>query len=283
MQDSLTVDDLDMSRVKGRNTTVWQGREVAYYNWNHPLVGEVRIGDLLQRYADQYHWNRLIKPGSVCVDVGAHSGDTTVPMGVFAYDHAKAKPGKVVAVEPNRDVYPVLEVNARANGGWSQFVLSPNAVTKTDGEMVELVDHGNQNCNGGLIDSNFSEALQAQMANMAQVRTQVEGIRLDTLLSRSCSEAELATLSFVKTDCEGYDKEILRAAKDFLGEYKPYMFVEWFDLFPAWEDHDDLFSAIDEIGFVPFDPTTLQPLNREIKLADLLLVHQSRVHTLSDL
>jgi len=283
MQDSLTVDGLDMTHVKGRHSTTWRGQDVTFCNWDHPLVREQRIDELLRTYAEQYHWDRLIKAGSLCVDVGAHCGDTTIPMGVFAYDHALGQPGKVLAVEPNRDVYPVLEVNARLNGGWSEFTLSRNAITKTDGEMVELVDHGNQNCNGGLIDANFSEALQAQMSNLAQVRTPVEGARLQTLLSSLYSDVELAKLSFVKTDCEGYDKEILRAAKDFLGEYKPYMFVEWFDLFPAWEDHDDLFAAIDEIGFAPFDPTTLQPLNREIKLSDLLLVHRSRVHTLSDL
>ncbi|PVM74011.1 FkbM family methyltransferase [Caulobacter radicis] len=275
---------LDMSYVKPRQTVDWKGREVSFCDWNHPLVNEPPISELLRRYSQTYHWDRLIKPGSLCVDVGAHSGDTTVPIGVFSYDHATGKPGKVLAVEPNRDVYPVLEVNTSLNTSWAEFTLSRYAVTKKDGEVVELVDNGNQNCNGGLIDPNFSEALQAQMQGLAQVRTTVEGIRLDTLLKRTYSDAELATLSFVKTDCEGYDKEILRASKDLIVEYKPFLFVEWYDLFPTMEDHNDLFDAISDLGFEPLNPETLQPASYETgKLTDLLLVHPSRRPEIADL
>lgn len=281
MQDVLA--NLDMSVVKSRQVVEWRGAEVTFCDWNHPLVHQQSVSELIDRYSQMYHWDKLIRPGSLCVDVGAHCGDTTIPMGVFSYDHAAARPGKVLAVEPNRDVFPVLEINTALNRHWADFHLSRNAITKIDGEIVELLDHGNQNCNGGLVDANFSEALRAQMTDLARVKTPVEGARLDTLLAKSFAEADLDTLSFVKTDCEGYDKEILRSAKDFLGVYKPYLFVEWFDLFPAMEDHHDFFAAIDEIGYVSLNPQTLAPLEADVKLSDLLLVHRSRLHTISDL
>jgi len=281
MQDVLAP--LDMSVVKSRQVVDWRGGEVTFCDWNHPLVHEQPVGELIDRYSRVYHWDKLIRPGSLCVDVGAHCGDTTVPMGLFAYDHAAAKPGKVLAVEPNRDVFPVLEINTTLNRRWADFHLSRNAITKTDGETVMLLDHGNGNCNGGLLDANFSEALQVQIADLAKVKTPVEGIRLDTLLGQSFTTADLDTLSFIKTDCEGYDKEILRSAKDFLGTYKPYLFVEWFDLFPAIEDHHDFFAAIDEIGYVSLNPQTLAPLEAGVKLSDLLLVHRSRLSKISEL
>jgi FkbM family methyltransferase len=274
---------LDMSHVKSRHVAPWHGVDVTFCDWNHPLVHEQPISELLHRYGEIYHWDKLIAPGSVCVDVGAHCGDTTVPMGVFAFDHARQKRGKVIAVEPNKDVFPVLQTNTELNAHWCDFVLSTNAITKKDGEMVELLDHGNENCNGGLLDANFSPALQEQIASAAKTTTLVEGIRLESLCKNLLTSDELSRLSFIKTDCEGYDKEILRSAKDFLTEYKPYMFVEWYDVFPAMEDHYDFFAAIAEIGYEAYNPQTLRPAEPGVKLADLLLVHADRRQRIAEL
>jgi FkbM family methyltransferase len=48
-------------------------------------------------------YQRFLTKGAVAIDIGAHTGDTTVPMALAA-----GNTGLVLAFEPNQYVYKIL-------------------------------------------------------------------------------------------------------------------------------------------------------------------------------
>jgi hypothetical protein len=99
-------------------------------------------------------------------------------------------------------------------------------------------------------------------------------VTLPTLL-RECGVEDFSTVSFIKTDCEGYDKQILRGSAEFLRAHQPTLFVEWFAWFSP-EDDADLFKAVDELGYVAYDPRTLEKAALDHRISDILCLPKSR-------
>lgn len=65
--------------------------------WLHPAESPKVV---TQEVVD--HLRTIVKPGDVAIDIGAHTGDTTVPMAL-----AVGPTGCVIALEPNPYVFPV--------------------------------------------------------------------------------------------------------------------------------------------------------------------------------
>ena len=264
---------MDNAPVRTPHSVKAKGQTVFFADWDHPRVGIQPLPELIHRFGEENNWSRLISPGDVCIDVGAHCGDTSIVMALYAFDEEAKKPSTVIAVEPNRDVYPVLKHNAALNTKWADIRLSSKAITAHDNEIVILLDHGNDNVNGGIISDTYSDGFKQNLNKMARVRTEVQGITLESLCKELLSPYEMERLSFVKTDCEGYDKEIIRSSKDFIKSKKLTLFVEWFDLFTNGEDYDDFLVALDELGYVALNPNTLKRQDLSAKEHDLVLVH----------
>ncbi len=245
----------------------------AYWcGWNHPTVPDPRkLKELIEVFAITFHWQRFIKPGDTCIDIGAHRGDTTVPMAVCAYGGPCGPKGTIVAIEPNTEVSPVLEINAALNRNIADIKLVLKAITPTPTTTVEIADHGNNNCNGGIIDPRYSLDLRDRLTSITHSKIISEGVRLDDLLYDILTPEQLSKVRFIKTDCEGFDKEIIRSIKLFLEKFKPTLFVEWFDGFTQ-DDTKDLFEAIGEIGYRPLHPRTLAPIGADDKVSDLILL-----------
>lgn len=252
------------------DATSWTRRASSAYwaEWNHPLEGSRTLADMMTQLEGQ-NWGRLIPAGSVCIDVGAHSGDTAIPMGLFSFDAARGRPGTVYAVEPNPHLRDILSLNLALNSGLARFAHAPYAITAEDVDEIELADHGNANCNGGILAGGFSEALDLQLREAAVFKYKARGVSLASLLTQMRLE-DAKNVRFIKTDCEGYDKEILRNSREVLRAIKPAMYVEWFAWFTA-EDSDDLFKAIEEIGYAAFHPFSMEPIDRAIdRVHDLI-------------
>lgn len=262
------------ANLRAQQSVKIKGETIYYSEWDHPKVSEPPLKDFLFGYRDLNNWSSLIGPGDVCVDVGAHSGDSTIAMALCAYQTGGPRP-IVVAAEPNRDVLPVLHANALANSAWADIRISDCAVSKKDDEDVVLLDHNNDNVNGGIVSDTYSDKFKQTLEELASARTVVKGVTLETLCRRTLSDQELARLRFIKTDCEGYDKEIIRSAQDFIRALGLVMFVEWFDLFNDDHDFHDFFAAVRELGYVAINPATLRPLEPGLKLPDLILIPPS--------
>ena len=111
---------------------------VQYAQWLHPyetpkVISQSSV-DSLQRF---------VTKGDFVIDVGAHTGDTTVPLAIAA-----GPAGCVLALEPNPYVFKVLEVNASLNRDQTNIVPRSFAATEQDGQFVFHYSDASF-CNGG--------------------------------------------------------------------------------------------------------------------------------------
>ncbi len=119
--------------IRPRDGTVQLAR------WLHP--GE-RPKAITQKSVDALR--SFLHEGDVAIDIGAHTGDSTVPMAL-----AVGPRGSVFALEPNPYVFKVLAVNAALNPSKTRIVPLMFAAMPQDGEFeFEYSDAGY--CNGGL-------------------------------------------------------------------------------------------------------------------------------------
>ncbi len=273
-QDEVTFDLGVLRALHSVPCARWTGKpeRALWGEWNHPQEGSRSLTSIIEA-AQTWRWDRFIKPGKVAIDIGGHSGDTAIPMALFAYDKATGSKGNVVVVEPNPAVVPILNVNLALNTHLGHFHSLMAAVTAEDVEEIELADHGNAQCNGGVLgDQTLSAALTERLLNSAGVRYRTPGISLATLFSHIRAHVSSDPIGFIKIDCEGYDKEIIRPCRELFAEHKPVLFVEWFNWFTA-EDDADLFKVIESIGYTPYDPSTLQRAEVNNRISDLLCLH----------
>jgi len=183
---------------------------VKYAQWLHPNVSEQIINtDLVDNYRE------YIKEGDFCIDIGAHCGDTSLPMGLAA-----GKAGCVLALEPNPFVYPVLEKTARSNSHIANIKTIMAAAGLKEGFMeFEYSDSGF--CNGGRHE-NISALKHGHAFNQT-----VFAINLEQEL-KSDYAAFLPKLSFIKIDSEGYDLYILQSIQGVVDEFRPVIKAEVF-------------------------------------------------------
>lgn len=198
----------------------------------------------------QEDWYQLIqnwiKPGSIAVDIGAHTGDTVLPISLAT------KGGTTVAFEMSYP-YPVLKFNAELNPQLNIRVYN-KAVTNNFTEVpYQSACNG---CNGG-IPGRSNYGMIAPTMHTAQ------GVRLLPFLQQEGLPVE--NISFIKIDTEGHDMVILRDLKTsgFLEITRPVIYTEWFAFFEkknqpnkCSDESRDLFQAIADIGYVPYKGDT---------------------------
>ncbi|VAX25472.1 hypothetical protein MNBD_IGNAVI01-455 [hydrothermal vent metagenome] len=183
---------------------------VEYAQWKHPAESEKYI-----RENDVAYLKTFLDDGDFCIDIGAHSGDTAVPMAL-----AVGKSGSVLALEPNPFVFPVLNKNTNLNKNQTNIIPLMIAATEKDGDIeFEYSDSGF--CNGGRHE-NISKWKHGHAFNLT-----VTGLNLSSLLHDKYSE-KLPNLKFIKVDAEGYDLSILKSISDIIEEYKPFVKTEIF-------------------------------------------------------
>jgi FkbM family methyltransferase len=221
--------DLTSSRtLRVLDAGEWIGDGKAYWlEWDHPGGTHLDFTNIVKEL-QRCRWPELIPAGSTCIDIGTHSGDTTIPMGMFCYDKNSGKRGTVIGVEPNPDIHPLAEACFALNGHIAHFWLERCAVTAVDVDSIELSDHSNAHCNGGII-GDYSADLTNRLREIAVKNYVARGRSLETIIDSYVSRGgKLSDVQFVKIDCEGYDKEIIRSSRRILSALKPTVFAEWF-------------------------------------------------------
>jgi len=190
-----------------------EGRiEVA--RWLHP--GAYRVAALqVQAAVDQLR--RFLRPGDVAIDIGAHTGDTTLPIAL-----AVGATGLVLGLEPNPYVFPVLERNASLNPAKATVLPLNFAAMRTDG-FYEFQYGEEGYCNGG-----FHEGMSKWVHGSA-FTVRVEGRNLQEFLKRQ-HPALVPRLRLIKVDAEGFDWPILETLEDLIRGQRPFLQVEMFSL-----------------------------------------------------
>lgn len=181
---------------------------VEYAQWLHPRESAKIVR---QEAVDAVR--RFIRPGDVAIDIGAHTGDSTLPIALAA-----GPSGCVLALEPNRFVYPVLEKNAALNPGKTRIVPLMFAATPDDGEIeFEYSDSGF--CNGGRHEG------ISRWRHAHAFRLRVQGRNLERYLRAHHADL-LPRLRYIKVDAEGFDHTILTTLDRLIAERNPYIKAE---------------------------------------------------------
>ena len=181
---------------------------IEYAQWQHP--GETpKI--IRQETVDELR--RFVRAGDVVLDIGAHTGDSTLPLALAA-----GPEGVVLALEPNSYVYPVLQKNAQLNTGKTTIVPLNFAATLEPGEYeFKYSDSGF--CNGGLL-AGFSTWRHGHAFAL-----KVRGENLQEYLRMHFAKL-IDRIRFVKVDAEGYDYQILMSLDDLIARRRPFLRVE---------------------------------------------------------
>jgi FkbM family methyltransferase len=207
-----------------------EGR-VDYAQWLHP--GET-AKVIRQDVVD--HLRTFLRPGDVAIDVGAHSGDSTLPMAL-----AVGPGGRVLALEPNPYVFPVLARNAALNPEKTAIVpLNFAATTESGAVEFEYSDAGF--CNGGR-----HEGISRWRHGHA-FRLKVRGERLGPYLTAHHPDL-VGRLRYVKVDAEGYDLSVLESIADLIDQVRPFIRAEVFKLTPN-ADRQRLFTFFERRDYV---------------------------------
>lgn len=142
-------------------------------------------------------FQQLLKPGDVCVDVGAHVG-----LHALVAAQAVGPKGRVLAVDPQAYNADRILTNAELNG-LSNILVIVAAAGEADGFVVLKNQKRNDKTRLTLAGDGVSDVA---------TRFEVPILKLDTLAARH----KLSRVSVLKIDVEGYERQVLGGAGGFL-------------------------------------------------------------------
>ena len=162
---------------------------------------------------------RVVRPGQLVVDVGAHVGYFTLLLAKQV-----GPSGKVVAFEPNPRIFQILQENVALNG-YRNVVLENKAVADRPGQ-VELRISAGSPFDG--IDSIVADPGPGP-------RIEVEAVSLDDFFNSAGRP-----IGFVKVDIEGAETLALQGMSRILQEDGPCLLIELHGAEACTEEHPAL-------------------------------------------
>jgi FkbM family methyltransferase len=203
---------------------------IDYAQWLHPGESDKAIS---QAAIDELR--KFVQPGDGAIDIGAHTGDSTIPIAV-----ACGAEGFVLALEPNPYVFPVLKMNSELNLDKTTILPLMIAATPEDREYVfRYSDNGF--CNGGRFEG-LSEWRHGHLHKVV-----VQGRNLQALLDADYPSL-LPRVRLVKIDAEGQDLDILTGLSRLLLSSRPYIRLEVFR-HSGQDQRGRLFSFLSDRGY----------------------------------
>jgi FkbM family methyltransferase len=176
---------------------------------------------------------RAVRPGMVCVDVGANLGYYALLMADLA-----GPQGRMLAIEPNPDVARLLQANLDVNGYGTRSQVM--AVALGDGHAASgflAIPHGEPK-NAALIPG----AAAGHFAGQAAV------VEVPVLAFDSLAEA-WPRIDIVKIDAEGAEDGILRGMAAMLRRDRPLLVLE-FNAARPYDGHAVLAGLLEIYGAV---------------------------------
>jgi FkbM family methyltransferase len=177
---------------------------------------------------------KLIRPGMVAVDIGAHIGYYT-----RIFSRLVGDSGRVFSFEPSSENFPVLSKNISA-GNFQNVTIFNKAVgaENTQGTLFVSPGHSNHSLNAGFTESVGQE--------------QVEIVPLDLVLH----QYGISQMDFIKVDVEGSEINVLNGMKGIIAQSPNlHMLVEYNT------------RALRAGGFTPMDlPSLIESLGFEVHL-----------------
>jgi FkbM family methyltransferase len=171
------------------------------------------IGRALHQYGEWAQFeiellSTFIGLGSIVVDVGANIGFHTI-----AFSQRVGKTGAVLAFEPQRTVFEMLEHNLAANSCENVRAIRAGVGAAASEMIVPRVDYEKHTNIGGI-----------QLLPMA---SDVAGERVEVV---ALDDYQLAACHLVKIDAEGMDSDVLLGMAETLRRLRPVVSVECRDI-----------------------------------------------------
>ena len=184
-----------------------------------------------RQYPELFFLEKIIKPGFVCLDIGANLGYYSV-----ALSRLVGPEGQVLAVEPIPAFQAIWQDNVKRSGV-RNLTLLPYAL----GGQNTTVQMGTPE-RDGLLHHGMTK-VAASNPNEHYARTYDVPMRVpDDLL------ANLPRLDFVKCDVEGFEFEVFRHMQATLRRFQPLIQTELNGL----ENRRAVVNLLAELGYKPF-------------------------------
>lgn len=190
--------------------------KVEFAQWQHP---DLELLEVTQTGIDALR--HKVHLGDFALDIGAHTGETTVPLALAA-----GPTGLVLALEPDPCLYPVLAENARLNPTKTRIDARHLAVSETDGQF---------------------QIPQGWPLFRRRPPLQVEGRNLYYMLKTEFP-SWLPKLKYVRVDAEGHDLKILESIRPILSERRPHIACGAFGKLVASE-RLAIYDFLDHLGY----------------------------------
>lgn len=171
----------------------------------------IRWGFYKDKYQELHYLKKIIKPGYVCLDIGANLGYYSF----FMCTHT-GKKGKVFAVEPVPLFRLILEKNVPANK-FKQLSILPYAL----GESEQIITMGMPIVDG-VIHHGMTHVLNKYDKSKVSIAKTFEVMMKvpDQLFEN------LDRLDFIKCDVEGYEYVVLSNMLNTINKHKPIIQCE---------------------------------------------------------
>lgn len=194
------------------------------YNPNRPRSRMIRaLLDRNELYEQEVtHFVELnLKPGMTFIDVGANEGWFSM----LACSILKGR-GKVLSVEPNPRLGPILNRNIERNGFSGVASVTLVALGKSNGSTILFIPEN---------DGQSSITARTSKAESVEVPL----VTLDHLASG-------LEVNLIKIDVEGYDDEVLAGGTEVISRCRPIVIFEYnpYILFLRGRDYDRAFRAL---------------------------------------
>ena len=162
------------------------------------------------------HIARCGPRGGMFIDVGASFGNHSVYFGRFLADC-------VVAVEPSRDVIPVLKRNLKQNGIANALVMACGAAASPGLRRVVVPPASAHNIGFTRLELLPDDACIGDALDVVPVRT------LDEIVTEAQQKFDCTRVSFIKIDVERMELDVLEGATETLARHAPQLAVELAD------------------------------------------------------
>jgi len=154
-------------------------------------------------------YTKVVKPGDVCIDVGAHRGRHTIPLA-----NAVSASGRILAFEPIDFVADELK-RAIVAGGLSQVEVINEALGRQAGSFsfVLALD--------ALEYSGLRERVYDSPTRLRNVEVAVQ--RMDEVVAAR----SLPAVHYVKIDTEGGEWDVIQGGSETIARWKPVVTFEF--------------------------------------------------------
>ena len=194
-------------------------------------------------------FSELIPKDSIVLDVGGHVGYFSMLFGSCV-----GEKGKVISFEPNPKTFEMLQKHAEYN---PQFNIEPYNVASTTENKEYIFNYSDPNIFGyGTNGGYFDELTDGDnIKSFHSYKVKVNGVNTLDFLNKNYPD-QLDKIKFIKTDTEGFDKEVLKTIKPLIEKNKPVLMVEAFRTL-SHDEIVDFYNVLDSMGYKIYDVSPL--------------------------